>query len=70
MIDELIKLDQVHALIFTDSNINEKQFLKLTRMRHLAAVSIHGTRIKPDTTSIFTDTYARIWHRACVINSN
>lgn len=70
LIENIVQLDQITQISFNESNLTEKQLLKLTHLRNLESVSLLEMKIPKDTHKLFLETYARIWKHPCnlVIN--
>ncbi|MCW5823246.1 MAG: protein kinase [Cyanobacteria bacterium TGS_CYA1] len=63
LIASLEQFKNLKILYFNYSNITEKQFLKLTRLRHLNHLEVLNTNISEETFEIFKDTFKRVWKR-------
>ncbi|MDX2107652.1 MAG: protein kinase [Candidatus Melainabacteria bacterium] len=63
LIASLDGFKNLKILYFNDSNITEKQFLKLTRLRQLTHLEVLNTNISEETFEIFKDTFKRVWKR-------
>jgi serine/threonine-protein kinase len=60
LIEEIVQLKPLCELNLSDTNINDTQFLKLTKLRNLNSISIFGTKISPETLKTFRESHMLI----------